>query len=62
MTRLIKNWVTSITGLILLVFAGYLTYTEKIPWETFAAFIPTALLLFRAKDSLLWDKPKDDQP
>jgi len=58
-TRLLKNWITSIIGILLLVFGAYLTYKGILPWEAFAASWPTCLLLFRAKDSLLWGKAKE---
>ena len=58
-TRLFKNWITSIAGILILLFAGYLTFKGVITFEAFIAALPTCFLLFRAKDSLLWAKGKD---
>ena len=57
-TRLFKNWITSVLGLLLFLLGCYLTYAKIIGWEAFIASIPTVMLLFRAKDSLLWNKAK----
>ena len=58
MNRLFKNYVTTIVGLILLGGSAFMAYTGKITFTEFSAFLPTAFLLFRAKDSLLWGKSK----
>lgn len=59
-TRLFKNWITSLLGLLLLIGGAYLVYTGKINFTEYTAFIPTCFLLFRAKDSLLWAKAKEE--
>ena len=58
-TRLFKNWVTTIFGVLLFVLGCFLVYKQIIGWEAFIASIPTVLILFRAKDSLLWGKAKE---
>lgn len=58
-TRLIKNWITSVAGLILLALGGLLVYKSIITWEAYVASWTTCFLLFRAKDSLLWKTPKE---
>jgi hypothetical protein len=58
-TRLIKNWVTTLFGLITFAVATYLLQKGTITLESFIAALPTVALLFRAKDSLLWSKPKE---
>ena len=57
-TRLIKNWITTVIGLVLLAGASYVFYISKITWQEYVAFIPLCLLMLRAKDSLLWGKAK----
>jgi hypothetical protein len=59
-TRLIKNYITSIVGLLLLVLGAFMTYQGKLPWEAFMASLPAIFMLFRAKDSLLWAKAKEE--
>ena len=59
-TRLIKNWITSLIGLLLLIGGAYLVFAGKLNFTEFSAFIPTCFLLFRAKDSLLWAKAKGE--
>jgi len=58
-TRLIKNWITSILGLLLFLFGCFLLYKQIVTWEAFIASLPTVFLLFRAKDSLLGAKTKE---
>jgi len=58
-TRLFKNWITTAFGAALFLLGCYLTYKSIIGWEAFIASMPTVMLLFRAKDSLLWSKTKD---
>lgn len=57
-TRLIKNWITTLFGTVIFAGACYMFYTSKINWETFSAAVTLSMLLFRAKDSLLWAKSK----
>lgn len=59
-TRLIKNWITTVCGLFLFAFGCFLIYKQVITWDVFIASLPTMFLLFRAKDSLLWGKAKDE--
>jgi len=53
MKRLLENYVTTLIGLVILVFSGVLLYHEKINTETFAALLALALTYLRAKDSLI---------
>jgi len=56
-TRLIKNRVTTLFGLITFAVATYLLQKGTITLESFIAAMRTVVLLFHAKDSLLWSKP-----
>ena len=51
--RLVKNWVTTVCGLVLFVIGAVLVYTQKIEWDAYIASMSTIFLLFRAKDSLI---------
>lgn len=57
-TRLIKNWITTLFGTVVFGGACFMFYTSKITWETFTAAVVLAMILFRAKDSLLFGKSK----
>jgi len=60
-TRLFKNYVTSIIGMLLLIGSAYAFWMSKITFTEFSGFLSTCFLLFRAKDSLLWAKPKEEE-
>ncbi len=52
-TRIFKNWVTTIAGVILFVLGCVLAYKQIVGWEALIASLPSVFLLIRAKDSLL---------
>jgi hypothetical protein len=52
-TRVIKNWRTTVIGIILLIFAGILTWNKSITWTEFIAFLPFCLTLIGVKDTLI---------
>jgi len=59
-TRLFKNWITSLLGLLLFILGAYMAYQGKLPWEAFMTSLPAIFMLLRAKDSLLWAKAKEE--
>lgn len=56
--RLITNWVTSVFGLLIIVFCGILIYQGKETPETMSGWFATALLFLRSKDSII-NLPKE---
>jgi cadmium resistance protein CadD (predicted permease) len=56
--RIINNWVSTLIGCLLLVFAGGLTYLEKIPFAGFVGFVPFCIGLIYAKDTDFWVSQK----
>lgn len=56
--RLITNWVTSIFGLLIIVFCGVLIYQGKQTPEELSGWFATALLFLRSKDSII-NLPKE---
>lgn len=56
--RLITNWVTSIFGLMIIVFCGVLIYQGKGTPESLSGWFATALLFLRSKDSII-NLPKE---
>ena len=51
-TRIITNWKSTVTGMLLLVAAGVFLWFGKINMTEFAAFVPTCLGLMWVKDSV----------
>jgi hypothetical protein len=51
--RLFENWITSIMGIGVFIFAGVLLYQTKIDYLAFGTMCTLALTLLRAKDSLI---------
>jgi hypothetical protein len=56
---LTKGLFTSILGLLVLVFCGVLLYQEKQTAGDLSGWFAFALMLLRAKDSLLFGEPKE---
>ncbi len=52
-TRIWNNYVTTLIGLIILVFCGVMMYTEKATVEDMSGWLATGLLFLRSKDSLI---------
>ncbi len=51
--RLFENWVTTLLGVIILVFCGLVIYTEKQTASDMAGWLTVGLLFLRSKDSLI---------
>ncbi|MEI6062054.1 MAG: hypothetical protein WCR72_15235 [Bacteroidota bacterium] len=51
----LKEWITSVLGLVLLAGAGYLLYLGKITSGEFQAFLPVCIGLFWAKNTFITD-------
>ncbi|MEI6122286.1 MAG: hypothetical protein WCQ95_01525 [Bacteroidota bacterium] len=61
MERLVKNWKTSLIGVIILAGALFSLLTGKIDATGFMLILPTVLIMLRVKDTFLGKKPKTDQ-
>jgi uncharacterized membrane protein len=51
--RLFENWVTTLMGVLILVFCGLVIYTEKQTAADMAGWLTVGLLFLRSKDSLI---------
>jgi hypothetical protein len=51
--RLFSNYVTTILGVLILVFCGVMMYMEKATVEDMSGWLATGLLFLRSKDSLI---------
>jgi len=51
--RLFENWVTTLLGVIILIFCGLVIYTEKETASDMAGWLTVGLLFLRSKDSLI---------
>lgn len=51
-TRIINNWKSTVTGVLLLAAAGVLLWFGKITMSEFAAFVPTCVGFIWVKDSV----------
>ena len=62
--RVFKNTLTTVLGLLSLIFAAFLLIFKDISWEQFTAFLPFCITLIWAKDSLVTDifKPRNSLP
>lgn len=58
-TRLFGNYVTTILGILIIIFCGAMIFTERATVEDMAGWFATALLFLRSKDSLIMLPPKE---
>ena len=58
-SRVFGNYVTTILGLLIIVFCGVMIYTEKASVEDMAGWLTVGLLFLRSKDSLIALPPKE---
>jgi uncharacterized membrane protein len=58
-TRLFSNYITTILGLLIIVFCAVMLYTEKQSTEEMSGWLATGLLFLRSKDSLIALPSKD---
>jgi hypothetical protein len=58
-TRIWNNYITTLIGLIILVFCGVMMYTGKATVEDMSGWLATGLLFLRSKDSLIALPPKE---
>lgn len=58
--RLIRNYVTTLLGLLIMLVCGILVYQEKSTPTELSGWLAVALLFLRSKDSLL-NIPRDEQ-
>jgi len=54
-----KGLVTSLLGLGILIFSGVLIYQQKQTAQDLSGWMTLAIILLRAKDSLLFGEPKE---
>jgi hypothetical protein len=58
-TRFLHNYVTTILGLLIIVFSGTIIYLEKSTAEEMSGWFATGILFLRSKDSLICLPPKE---
>ena len=51
--RLFSNYVTTILGLLIIIFCGVMIYMEKSSVQDMSGWFATGLLFLRSKDSLI---------
>ena len=51
--RLFSNYVTTILGVLIIVFCGVMIYMEKATTTDMAGWLATGLLFLRSKDCLI---------
>ena len=59
-SRLFSNYVTTILGVLIIVFCGAMIFLEKATTEDMAGWLTTGLLFLRSKDSLI-ALPKEEK-
>jgi hypothetical protein len=58
-TRFLNNYITTLIGLMILVFCGVMMYMEKATVQDMSGWLATGLLFLRSKDSLIALPPKE---
>tara|TARA_R110002020_G_scaffold473877_2_gene703832 strand:- start:2384 stop:2566 length:183 start_codon:yes stop_codon:yes gene_type:complete len=58
-SRLVSNYVTSVLGILILGFCGYMLFSEKQTAEEMSGWLAVGLLFLRSKDSLIALPPKE---
>jgi len=58
--RLISNYVTTILGVVILIFCGVMMFMEKATASELSGWLAVGLMFLRSKDSLI-ALPKDDK-
>ena len=58
-SRLFSNYVTTMLGVLVLVFCGYMLFAEKQTAEEMSGWLTVGLLFLRSKDSLIALPPKE---
>ena len=51
--RIVSNYITTILGVLILVFCGIMIYMEKATTTDMSGWLATGLLFLRSKDSLI---------
>ena len=51
--RLFSNYITTILGVLVLIFCGVMIYTEKADVEEMSGWLAVGLMFLRSKDSLI---------
>ncbi len=51
--RIVSNYVTTVLGVLILVFCGVMIYMEKATTADMSGWLATGLLFLRSKDSLI---------
>ena len=58
MNRLVKNYVTTILGVLVLVYCGLMMYQEKQSASELSGWFAFGMMLLRSKDSII-NLPKE---
>ena len=58
-SRVVSNYVTSVLGILILGFCGYMLFSEKQTAEEMSGWLAVGLLFLRSKDSLIALPPKE---
>jgi peptidoglycan biosynthesis protein MviN/MurJ (putative lipid II flippase) len=58
--RLISNYVTTILGVLIIIFCGVMMFMEKATASELSGWLAVGLMFLRSKDSLI-ALPKDDK-
>jgi len=58
-SRVFSNWVTTILGVVILLFCLYMIYAEKQTAQELSGWMAVGLLFLRSKDSLIALPPKE---
>jgi hypothetical protein len=59
-SRLFSNYVTTILGILIIVFCGAMIFLEKATTQDMSGWLATGLLFLRSKDSLI-ALPKEEK-
>ena len=51
--RLLSNYITTIIGVLILVFCGVMMYQEKASPQEMSGWLATGLVFIRSKDSII---------
>tara|TARA_B100001287_G_C22686610_1_gene534251 strand:+ start:28024 stop:28206 length:183 start_codon:yes stop_codon:yes gene_type:complete len=51
--RLIKNYITTIIGILILIFCGLMMYQEKQTTQELSGWLALGIMFLRSKDSLI---------
>ena len=59
--RLLSNYMTTILGILVLIFCGVMIYTEKSSVQDMSGWMALGVMFLRSKDSLIFLPPKEEK-